>query len=199
MPPLPPNTLNARSHSLDGLLDSNDGCKSQWSNNVSTGEGLNEKIPTLSASNKSSQQIKSDSKESIRTSKNRRSKSLDDLIDEDDMLIIEDDRETQSMENIASSESLAHAVSPVPSEKMCENEVITVDSSRVHEIAGKRESLEDHDDSGIQSDIKLQSDTSDEDAISNTVSLTSSTASERKSGKAFFNKYVKKVKNLIKK
>jgi hypothetical protein len=184
-------------------LDSTDGCKSQWSNNVSTGEGLNEKVPSTSllSSNKSSQQLRTDSKESIRTSKNRRSKSLDDLIDED--YLIEDDRETQSMENIASSESLAHAaVSPVPSEKMCENEVITVDSSMMHEGANKRVSLEEdshQDDSGIQSDIKLQSDTSDEDAISNTISLTSSTASERKSGKAFLNKYVKKVKNLMKK
>lgn len=204
MPPLPPNTLNTRSHSLDGLLDTTDGCKSQWSNNVSTGEGLNNKISSSSllAPNKSSQQLKTDSKESIRTSKNRRSKSLDDLIDED--YLIDDDRETQSMENIASSESLANAaVSPVPSEKMCENEVITVDSSRLHESPNnKRVSLEDdphQDDSGIQSDIKLLSDTSDEDAISNTISLTSSNASERKSGKAFLNKYVKKVKNLIKK
>lgn len=198
MPPLPPNTLNTRSHSLDGLLDSTDSCKSQWSNNVSTGEGLNEKSTlTPNGSNKSNQQIKTDSKESIRTSKNRRSKSLDDLIDEDDILLIEDDRETQSLENIASTESLANAASPVPSEKMCENEVITVDSSILHESPSKRESIED--DSGIQSDIKLQSDTSDEDAISNTISLTSSTASERKSGKAFLNKYVKKVRNLMKK
>lgn len=189
LPPLPPNTLNTRSHSLDGLLDS-DSCKSQWSNNGSKGEGLNDKNANLLASNKSNQQqLSTDSKESIRTNKNRRSKSLDDLIDEDDMLIIEDDRETQSMEHIVSNESLA---SPVPSEKMCENEVITVDNS-----ISKRESIED--DSGIQSDIKLQSDTSDEDAISNTISLTSSTASERKSSKAFLNKYVKKVKSLMKK
>lgn len=189
LPPLPPNTLNTRSHSLDGLLDS-DSCKSQWSNNASKGEGLNDINANLLASNKSNQQqLLTDSKESVRTNKNRRSKSLDDLIDEDDMLIIEDDRETQSMERIVSNESLA---SPVPSEKMCENEVITVDNS-----ISKRESIED--DSGIQSDIKLQSDTSDEDAISNTISLTSSNASERKSGKAFLNKYVKKVKNLMKK
>lgn len=193
LPPLPPNTLNNRSHSLDGLLDSTtDACKSQWSNNDSTDEGLNE--ITFTPSNKSSQQLKTDSNESIRTSKNRRSKSLDDLIDEDDMLLMEDDRETQSMENIVSNESLANAASPDPSEKMCENEVITVDSS-MHPSKG--ESIED--DSGIQSDTKLQSDTSDEDATSNTISLTSSTASERKSGKAFFNKYVKKVKNLMKK
>ncbi len=107
------------------------------------------------------------------------------------MIIIEDG-------NMASTESLH--TSPVPSEKMCENEVITVDSSMLlndDESCNKRESIED--DSGIQSDMKLQSDTSDDDAISNTVSLTSSTASERKSGKAFLNKYVKKVKNLMKK
>lgn len=200
MPPLPPNhTLNSRSHSLDGLLES-DGCKSQ---NIA-GEGLNEKHILSSKLNNnkkeplSLQYHKVDSKENIRTTKNRRSKSLDDLLDEDEMLILVDD-EARSMENIeASNESLSH-VSPVPSEKLCENEVIIIDNSILHE--SNNESIEDHDDSGIHSDVKLHSDTSslDEDALSNTVSITSSNASERKSGKAFLNKYVRKVKNLMKK
>lgn len=197
LPPLPPNhSLNSRSHSLD-MLES-DGCKSQ---NIA-GEGLNDKriLSSSKLNNKmepmSLQYRKVDSKENIRTTKNRRSKSLDDLLDEE-MLILVDDDEARSMENIeASNESLSH-VSPVPSEKLCENEVITIDNSIImHE--GKNESIEDQDDSGIHSDIKLQSDT-DEDALSNTVSITSSNASERKSGKTFLNKYVRKVKNLIKK
>lgn len=199
MPPLPPNTLNTRSHSLDGLLDTS--TKTQWSELPKlTGEGLKEK-------NSSSESTKlDDSKETIK-SKNRRSKSLDDLLDEDDdiLLLVEDERETQSMENILENSGNAEScdlflpVSPAPSEKLCENEVITVDCS----IIQQNEPTEDHDDSGIQCDTppKLQSDTSslDEDALSNTISITSSTASERKSGKTFLNKYVKKVKNLMKK
>lgn len=202
LPPLPPNhTLNSRSHSLDGLLES-DGCKSQ---NIA-GEGLNEKRISSSSSKKLNNKNEPmslqyrhrvDSKENIRTTKNRRSKSLDDLLDEDEMLILVDD-EARSMENIeASNESLSH-VSPVPSEKLCENEVITIDNSILHE--SKNESIEDQDDSGIHSDVgKLQSDTSslDDDALSNTVSITSSNASERKP--TLLNKYVRKVKNLMKK
>lgn len=202
LPPLPPNSLNSRSHSLDGLLES-DGSKSQ---NIA-GEGLNEKRNLSSSSKKLNNKNEPmslryhnvDSKENIRTTKNRRSKSLDDLLDEDEMLILVDD-EARSMENIeASNESLSH-VSPVPSEKLCENEVITIDNSILHE--NKNESIEDQDDSGIHSDVcKLQSDTSslDDDALSNTVSITSSTASERKPSKTLLNKYVRKVKNLMKK
>lgn len=185
LPPLPPS-INARSHSLD-LLDSSTG-KTQWkppgSNTV---EGLNKKIEEESI------------KDAIRKSTNRRSKSLDDLLDDDQLLIVEDDRETQSMENIlASTESITECcASPDPSEKMCENEVMTVDNSMsMHDD-------HDHDDSGIQCDTpKRTSDSSsfEDDTISNTISLASSTASDKKAtGKTFLNKYVKKVKNLMKK
>jgi len=81
--------------------------------------------------------------------------------------------------------------------------VIMVDNSMlIHSPEPDYQDVSQND-SGIACDTpKMQSDTSsldNDDAISNTVSLTSSTASERKSGKAFLNKYVKKVKNLMKK
>lgn len=151
----------------------------------------------------------SDSKDSIKSTANRRSKSLDDLLDDDSLRIVEDERETQSMENIIeksdpkliSNESIN--VSPSPdAEKMCESEILLVDSSMpmsdAHEL--------DNDDSGIHSmDTNKpnleEAGSFDDDTISNTISLTSSTASaERKaSGKTFLNKYMKKVKSLIKK
>jgi hypothetical protein len=171
LPPLPPS-INARCHSLDGLLDS--------SNGAATAEGLNKKIEEEST------------KENVRTTTNRRSKSLDDLLDDDQLLIVE---ETQSMEDIlASTDSIAECcASPNPSEKLCENEVMTVDNSiSMHD---------DQDDSGIQCDSpKRSSDTSsfDDDTISQSISIASSNASEKK-GKTFLNKYVKKVKNLMKK
>ena len=145
----------------------------------------------------------SDSKDSIKSTSNRRSKSLDDLLDDDNLLIIEDERETQSMENIlensddktASIESINGSVSP-DSEKMCENEVILVDSSMP-----AVESEAENDDSGIHSmdAHKLGASSFDDDTISNSISITSSNASEKKSGKTFLNKYMKKVKSMIKK
>lgn len=223
LPPLPPMHVNARSHSLDGLLDTNG--KTQWSA-LPTGSGLKMTAEGLNNSTDNVNEMKSmtdsinqsdgsSSKDTIRTTTNRRSKSLDDLLDDDQLLIVEDERETQSMENIlentgvksASNESIDCSVSPVPSEKMCENEVMMVDSSMMihtepEEIDYDREYSQN--DSGIQCDAndtpKLQSDNSSlDDDISNTISITSSTASDKKSGKTFLNKYVKKVKNLMKK
>lgn len=151
-------------------------------------------------------------KDAIRNTTNRRSKSLDDLLDDDQLMIIEDEREVQSMENIlekagsvkASRESIMCSLSPISSEKMCENEVMMVDNSMLIQTEPDDQDVSQND-SGIQCDSndtpKLQSDNSslDDDAISNTISLTSSTASDRKSGRTFLNKYVKKVKNLMKK
>lgn len=209
--------INARSHSLDGLLDTN--AKTQWtpigsSANV-TVEGLNNNCLNkneMKSMTESMNQSDSSSKETIRNTTNRRSKSLDDLLDDDSLLIVEDERETQSMENILenagrkinSNESIMCSVSPDLSEKMCENEVMMVDNSMLlHSEPGA-----DHDvsqnDSGIHCESsdtpKLQSDTSslDDDTLSQSISI-SSTASDKKSGKTFLNKYVKKVKNLMKK
>lgn len=152
----------------------------------------NEKKPMTESLNQSNV-------DSVAKRKNRRSKSLDDLLD-DQMTIVEDDRETQSMENIlesAGSKADICSVTPVSSEKLCENEVMIVDSSMTIQTDD-----DSQNDSGVGNDIPVrQSDNSsiDEDTISNTISLASSTASDKKSGKSFLNKYVKKVKNLMKK
>lgn len=168
-----------------------------------TAEGLNksnnnEKNPVTESMNQS------DSKDSIKSTTNRRSRSLDDLLDDDNLLIVEDERETQSMENILennddskhSNEYISCSVSP-DAEKMCENEILLVDSSMPVETEVE------NDDSGIvtMDTPKVLSDAGsiDDDTISNSISLTSSNTSENKKGKTFLNKYMKKVKNLIKK
>lgn len=136
--------------------------------------------------------------ESVRKTKNRRSKSLDDLLD-DQMTIVEDDRETQSMENIlesAGSKTDICSATPVSSEKLCENEVMIVDNTMMIQIEEPDDSSQN--DSGIGAS-KSYNSSIDEDTLSNTISLASSTASDKKSGKTFLNKYVKKVKNFIKK
>lgn len=170
-------------------------------------EGLNksnnsEKKPLIESRNQS------DSKDSIKSTTNRRSKSLDDLLDDDNLLIVEDERETQSMENIlekadpklASNESITISASP-DVEKMCESEILLVDSS----MPMSDECEVENDDSGIHSmdanKLNSEAGSFDDDTISNTISLTSSTASadKKSSGKTFLNKYMKKVKSLIKK
>lgn len=177
LPPLPPTTtLNSRSHSLDGLLE----------NEPNAVEGSK-----LKSSKNEIRRI-CDSKENARKTKNRRSKSLDDLIDdedEDSLLILVD--APQSMENIeASNDSLAvHE----EEEKLCENEVMIVDdnSRRIHEEEESKKEMSELDDSGFHDGTS---------SFDDSVSISSSSPSEqqRKSGN-FLNKYVKKVKNLMKK
>jgi hypothetical protein len=173
-------------------LDSSSTGKAQWTSppGVNTAEGLKKKLH---------HEERNEEDSVTRKRSNRRSKSLDDLLDDDQLLIVEDERETQSMENIlASNESITECcASPDPSEKMCGNEVMTVENTMlIHD-----EHDDSQNDSGIQCDTpKRQSDTSsfDDDTISNTISLASSTTSDKKP-KTFLNKYVKKVKNLMKK
>jgi hypothetical protein len=196
---------------LDGLLDSNG--PAQWPAPMQKGSSSNITVEGLKNHEKNSMtepiSQRNGSKDAIRNTTNRRSKSLDDLLDDDqDLLIIEDERETQSMENIlenadskrASNESIMCSASHNSSEKMCGNEVMMVDNSM--QVQPESDPEISQNDSGIQSDGPMRkSDTSsfDDDSISNTISISSSTASEKKSGKTFLNKYVKKVKNLIKK
>lgn len=181
-----------------------------------TAEGLNNNSNNKNNENRSMTESTNQSdgnvKDTIKNTTNRRSKSLDDLLDDDQMIILEDEREVQSMENIlekagcevASNESLRCSLSPISTEKVCENEVMMVDNSMlIHTEPDDRDVS--NNDSGIQCDPsdtpKLLSDNSslDDDAVSNTISITSSTASDKKPGKTFLNKYVKKVKNLMKK
>lgn len=203
LPPLPPS-INTRSQSLDGFLESNE--KSQWTtpNNtvVTAAQGLN-KVQfndDMNTMTEPMNQSDGGSRDTIRNTTNRRSKSLDDLIDEDQLLIVEDERETQSMENIleTSDTKMEDTLSPASSEKMCENEVMLVENSM--SIPNKDHNASQND-SGIHCEMqKNPSDgTFDDDTISNTSFASSTLSADKKSGKTFFNKYVKKVKNLIKK
>ncbi|CAO1372534.1 unnamed protein product [Diamesa serratosioi] len=236
LPPLPP-TISARSHSLDGLLETNP--KTNYNTKLlpNGNGGLNDKSQTtgegkLNAKNQIADhksRLCADNlrnKDSMKNqSANRRSKSLDDLLDNDGSLLIDenvdldDQQHNQSMENLlentgkcsknVSTESfICNSVSPVPSEQPCENETMTVDNSRMIESLDDNDSS--HNDSGIQCDPddatpKFQSDNSsfeNDDTISNTISMASSVDPkdpERKGNKTFLNKYVKKVKNLMKK
>lgn len=216
LPPLPPMHVNSRS--LDGLLDSKEAAP--WPSQKgpsanATAEGLKQNSRTKVSEAKDSISRNdncSGSKDAIRNATSRRSRSLDDLLDdEDDDQLLLGVTDTQSLENILenagskidSSNSLRFSVSPNSSEKMCENEVLIVENSLLlpsEPYTGNESTLND---SGIQCDAPACGKTSDnssleDDTISNTISITSST-SDSKPNKTFLNKYIKKVKNMIKK
>lgn len=199
---------------MDGLLETT-------SNNINklgetTGEGeIREN--SYDENQKSNMNDVNNSKESIRSSmdsvKKRRSRSLDDLLDNDSMLVEELD-ETQSMENLQETSEKNDETfvcsSPTPSEKPCENEVLEIlDNS----INVKNEHYL-NDDSGIQCNSsdneslininmnnKNNQLTDNEDNVSMSYSVASSDQRDEKSGKnkKFLNKYVSKVKKLMKK
>jgi hypothetical protein len=145
--------------------------------------------------------------------KKRRSRSLDDLLDNDSMLVEELD-ETQSLENLSENMDKKDKFccsSPTPSENPCENEVLEIMDNSINVKNGHFNNL--NDDSGIQcsssdndSLIHINNKnnnqlTDNEDNISMSISVTSSEPRDEKSGKnkKFLNKYVSKVKKLMKK
>lgn len=198
-PPLPPQISN-RSQSLDGLLDSN----ADEHNAGDIKQTVNE-VEGVSVRTR-----KHDQGDSTKNS-NRKSKSMEDLLDERDehrlssyqaedctksLEDIMDEQKSQEesmekeyqkfMENnvnamkksndVESQESLVRA--PTPIEQPRENETITVENS-------------------LRSDTSSLNDDSSS-VYSRQDSTTSSKDSEKKN-KTFLNKYVKKVKSLMKK
>jgi hypothetical protein len=179
------------------------------------------------------------SKESIKSSmdsvKKRRSRSLDDLLDNDSLIVEDmedDDEHTQSMENILenthsetnninmnnnnnnndNNDNMDHSLilcsSPTPSEKPCENEVLEImDNSIEIQNSKSNSKLNEHlqnDDSGIQCNSSdndsLVHRTDNEDNVSMSISVASSADQrDEKKNKKFLNKYVSKVKKLMKK
>lgn len=210
--------MHVSSRSLDGLLDSKEAAPwpSQKGPSANmTAEGLKQSSRTNVTETKDSVSQNdncSGSKEAIRNTTSRRSRSLDDLLDdEDDDQLLLGVTDTQSLENILenagskidSSDSLRFSVSPNSSEKMCENEVLIVENSMLIPSEPYADNESTLNDSGIQCDAPTCGKTSDNsslegDTISNTISITSST-SDSKPNKTFLNKYIKKVKNMIKK
>jgi hypothetical protein len=235
LPPLPPN-ISTRSHSLDGLLET-----TATNNQLGEATGEDNQINTSGCSSFDENKIKSNdvnmSKESIKSSmdsvKKRRSRSLDDLLDNDSLIVEDmedDDEHTQSMENILENthsetnninmnnnnnndnnnmdHSLILCSSPTPSEKPCENEVLEImDNSIEIQNSKSNSKLNEHlqnDDSGIQCNSSdndsLVHRTDNEDNVSMSISVASSADQrDEKKNKKFLNKYVSKVKKLMKK
>ena len=181
-PPLPPN-INNRSHSLD-VLDTTD----KSSNDDDNAQSKTSKHLKNSNKNKSehpSPPELTQNKESTVKASNRRSRSLDDLLDdtENSLICVEEDDHTRSMENMP--------------ELPCEHEVITVNNSM--QMSDQENSV--NDDSGIQccSFDESAENADNEDSRSNSVSIASSDLKDERKPKTFLNKYVKKVKSFIKK
>lgn len=211
-PPLPPKIEN-RCHSYEGLL--------REDKKPSEGQDLpDSKLPDAASASTTPETVKP-TEESIKT-KNRRSRSMDDLFDDDrDLRDFLDN--TQSMENLVSEENTIEPPSPlkvmgnicfnprfvesvVPEtpetpdprtdtaspescgEQPCENETITVDST-------PRMKKHDIEDRAAPEDDVLSTNSS----LNSFASTSDTTSVSKKSNTPFINKYVKKVKSLMKK
>lgn len=214
-PPLPPNTIGKRSQSLDGLLDTaNNTCTT---NNINT-EGASDDTPnTLTIPDNQTSSDTTDSISPAPTKNHRRSRSLEDLLDERDEIHLNYDSHSKSMDSSidtlslttepcterikddvttisepidktdASSIGSASSLNPSQTEKSCGCETITVENT----IPQPSET-----DSSVASVV-------DDDRVSNLTeysrqgSTTSKDSDSKK--KTFLNRYVKKVKSFIKK
>lgn len=211
-PPLPPKIEN-RCHSYEGLL--------REDKKPSEGQDLTDsKLPDAVSADTSPEPVKL-TEESIKT-KNRRSRSMDDLFDDDrDLRDFLDN--TQSMENLVSEENTIEPQSPLRimgnvcfnprfvesvvaetpetpnprtdtaspescGEQPCENETITVDST-------PRTKKHDNEDKPPPEDDVLSTNSS----LNSFASTSDTTSVSKKSNTPFINKYVKKVKSLMKK
>lgn len=208
-PPLPPKIEN-RYHSCEGLLRDDNKQLTEGQDNVDS-------KATASKSAESTPVPVKSTEESIKA-KNRRSRSMDDLFDDDRSLsnFLEN---TQSMENLVSEEPPSTAPqSPVKvlgniclnrrfvepedipdprletaspescGEQPCENETITVDNT-------PRAEPESEDKTSSPEDDVLSTNSS----LNSFASASDTTSMSKKTSTPFINKYVKKVKSLMKK
>lgn len=212
---MPPNTIGKRSQSLDGLLDTaNNTCTI---NNTNT-EGASDDTPnTLTTPDN---QTSTDTTDSITKSPTnpRRSRSLEDLLDERDEIHSNYDSHSKSMDSSIDTLSIttepstelvkddvtttsevmdkadtssigsASSLNPSQTEKPCGCETITVENT-VPQIN--------------ETDSSVASIAIDDDRVSNLTAYsrqgsTTSKDSDNKK-KTFLNRYVKKVKSFIKK
>lgn len=218
-PPLPPATIGKRSQSLDGLLDTaNNTCTTI--DNINT-EGASDDTPnTLTLPDSHTHTSSYDTTDSINQTptNHRRSRSLEDLLDERDEIhsnydshsksvdssidtlsmttepsteLVKDD-ETVNGDNVDTS-SIGSASSLNPSheaEKPCSCETITVENT----IPQSNET---------DSSVASAHHPVDDDRVSNLTAYsrqgsTTSKDSDNKK-KTFLNRYVKKVKSFMKK
>ena len=222
-PPLPP-AIGTRSHSLDGLLDASnaaDKSKVNISNcNVNEAEGASETLqltPINGSADTLNQPInKSSSNNSCSTSSHRRSRSMDDLLDDrEESLTVQQtittdcDERSKSLENVynnpcenaTNSETTKDAMhnykdvvsigsvtslTPTLPELNCGSESIIIDNT----ILKRDASIASGDDTASDSNSITASTCSRQDS-------TTSKNSEKK--KSLLNRYAKKVKSFIKK
>lgn len=214
-PPLPPKIEN-RYHSCEGLLRDDNKQPTEGHDHVDS------KTAASKSADSTPEPVKA-TEESIKA-KNRRSRSMDDLFDDDHNLtdFLEN---TQSMENLAASEEPpCEPQSPVKTlgniclnrrfvepaveaedtgpddprmdtaspescgEQPCENETITVDNTPRAEP--ETEGKTPPEDDVLSTNSSLNSFASASDTVSST---------SKKTSTPFINKYVKKVKSLMKK
>lgn len=211
-PPLPPNTIGKRSQSLDGLLDTaNNTCTTI--DNINT-EGASDDTPnTLTTTDTHTSYDTTDSINQTATN-HRRSRSLEDLLDERDEMhsnydshsksvdssidtlsmttepsteLVKDDETGNDDRADTSSIGSASSLNPSQTEKPCSCETITVE----HTVPQLNET-------GVASVHRPDDDrVSNLTAYSRQGSTTSKDSDNKK--KTFLNRYVKKVKSFIKK
>ncbi|XP_055529568.1 uncharacterized protein LOC129721252 [Wyeomyia smithii] len=214
-PPLPPK-IETRCHSYDGLLDDDKKRATEGQDRVDS------KVPISKSAENTPETTKS-TEESTKT-KNRRSRSMDDLFD-DDRDLAKFLENTQSMENLQSESTpvietpespvklmnniclnrrfvespeaveqdvsvrTADTASPESCyEQPCENETIIIDST-IRASDSKSELKPPSEEDVLSTTSSVQSFASSSDA----------TSGSKKSNTPFINKYVKKVKSLMKK
>lgn len=245
-PPLPP-TIGTRSHSLDGLLDStsndcnNSNNNSNNNNNVKYSSTNNNNNNNNNSNNNTAEGvstanmnniISNDSDLVIRHSQesnnksNRRSRSMDDLLDDSEDYIMKDidylldtfsnktndsnysntiNTNTDSGYCKDDNDSRLPSISPSPVEQPCGNETIIVENTlksiKDDGTSVSTTAVDDDDDDTLSTyscgQESLNSNASNK--INSNANNNSGKSNEKSQPKTFMNRYVKKVKSLMKK
>lgn len=197
-PPLPPQISN-RSQSLDGLLDTNEVVQPAGKSSINEVEGASVRTR------------KHDKVDSINKSK-RKSKSLEDLLDERDehrLSTNQPDECTKSLENIVDEQTSKATSKPNEYQQFMANNVNALKKSE--NVGDSQESIvrapspieQPRENETITVENSLRSDTSslydDSSSVYSRQDSTTSSKDSEKKNKTFLNKYVKKVKSLMKK
>ncbi len=216
-PPLPPNTIGKRSQSLDGLLDTAN--NTSTTNNINT-EGASDDTPLTLTDNQTSSDA-TDSIAQTSTTNHRRSRSLEDLLDERDEIHSNYDSHSKSMDSSIDAISMTTEQS---TELIKDDDTTTiselvdkVDTSSIGSASSLNPSQTEKpcgcETITVENTVPQQSNVTDSsvasvvvdyDQVSNLTaysrqgSTTSSKDSDNKK-KTFLNRYVKKVKSFIKK
>lgn len=213
---MPPNTIGKRSQSLDGLLDTaNNTCTT---NKINT-EGASDDTPNnLTIPDNQTSSDTTDSISQASTKNHRRSRSLEDLLDERDEIHSNYDSHSKSMDS--SMDTLS--ITTEPSTELIKDDVPTIsepidkaDTSSIGSASSLNPSqtekpcgcetitVENTIPQPNETDSSVASVAIDDDRVSNLTAYsrqgsTTSKDSDNKK-KTFLNRYVKKVKSFIKK